>query len=236
MNTGPNHPSGGPSGPGGRGRGRRGRRHQSKRGPGQHSGPRGRQSKDQQNQRTGGGIYTAPMDHSYRANMQGGNGQQQGGRNRGRGQGFGTQYVQPEPEPLPVNHNASAPARIFAFVDDLFFLAKIQESARKLNVKVEFVKTEKDMQDKMAQNGDHKPSLVIVDLNNTSIKPITLVSKLKAKLKKETNVIGFLSHIQGELKMKAQEAGCDMVLPRSAFSQNLAQLLRRHAADDEDTY
>jgi hypothetical protein len=33
--------------------------------------------------------------------------------------------------------------------------------------------------------------------------------------------------------MKAQEAGCDMVLPRSAFSQNLAQLLRRHGAPEE---
>jgi hypothetical protein len=32
--------------------------------------------------------------------------------------------------------------------------------------------------------------------------------------------------------MKATEAGCDMVLPRSAFSQNLAQLLRRHAVEE----
>jgi hypothetical protein len=57
---------------------------------------------------------------------------------------------------------------------------------------------------------------------------------LKAKFKKETNIIGFLSHLQGELKMKAQEAGCDMVLPRSAFSQNLPQLLRRHAASEAE--
>jgi hypothetical protein len=27
--------------------------------------------------------------------------------------------------------------------------------------------------------------------------------------------------------------GCDMVLPRSAFSQNLPQLLRRHGAAEE---
>ena len=30
-------------------------------------------------------------------------------------------------------------------MDDLFFLAKIQETARKLNVKVEFVKSDKDL-------------------------------------------------------------------------------------------
>jgi len=57
---------------------------------------------------------------------------------------------------------------------------------------------------------------------------------LKAKLKKGTSFLGFLSHIQGELKMKAQEAGCDMVVPRSAFSQNLPQILRRHGASEEE--
>ncbi len=127
----------------------------------------------------------------------------------------------------------AAPARIFAFVDDLFFLAKIQETARKMNVKVEFVKTDKDLQEKMGQNGADKPSLIIFDLNNVAAKPLTMIPKLKAKLKKGTNIIGFVSHVQGELKMKAQEAGCDMVVPRSAFSQNLAQMLRRHGAPDE---
>ena len=112
------------------------------------------------------------------------------------------------------------------------FLAKIQETARKLNVKVEFVKTDKDVFERMGQNGD-KPTLIIVDLNNLNAKPLTVIPKLKNKLKKETNIIGFVSHVQGDLKMKAQEAGCDMVLPRSAFSQNLAQLLRRHGAPEE---
>jgi CheY-like chemotaxis protein len=174
------------------------------------------------------------MDHSYRANLQGGNSQQRGGRNP-RGGGFGTQYLQPEPEPLPQGDEAAAP-RIFAFIDDLFFLAKITETARKLNVKVEFVKSDKDIMERMGQNGDQKPSLIIFDLNNAAAKPLTTIPRLKSKLKKHTTVIGFLSHVQGDLKVKALEAGCDMVLPRSAFSQNLPQLLRRHGApEDLDT-
>ncbi|MBS1853392.1 MAG: response regulator [Acidobacteria bacterium] len=127
-----------------------------------------------------------------------------------------------------------ATSRIFAFVDDLFFLAKIQETARKLNVKVEFVKTEKDLLERIKENGEEKPSLIIFDLNNTNVKPLTLIPKLKSKLKKGTSIIGFLSHVQGDLKQKAHEVGCDMVLPRSAFSQNLPQLLRRHGASEED--
>jgi len=125
--------------------------------------------------------------------------------------------------------------RIFAFVDDLFFLAKITEIARKLNVKVEFVKSEKDILERVGQNGDQKPSLIIFDLNNAAAKPLSTIPKLKSKLKKHTTVIGFLSHVQGDLKARALDAGCDMVLPRSAFSQNLPQLLRRHGAPEDDT-
>jgi CheY-like chemotaxis protein len=171
------------------------------------------------------------MDHSYRALQGNNNGN---ARRPGRGgMGQGKQFVQPDLEPLPATSD-NAPARIFAFVDDLFFLAKIQETARKMNIKVEFVKTDKELQEKMGQNGD-KPSLIIFDLNNVGAKPLTMIPKLKAKLKKGTNIIGFVSHVQGDLKVKAQEAGCDMVVPRSAFSQNLAQILRRHAAVDDDT-
>jgi len=174
------------------------------------------------------GIYTAPMDHSYRAALGGNNNGHKGGRPR---PGFATQYPQPEPEPLPVTEDANS--RIFAFIEDLFFMAKIQETARKLNVKVEFVKSDKDLMEKMQQNGEEKPSLIIFDLNNAGVKPLTLIPKLKSKLKKGTSIIGFLSHVQGDLKQKAHEVGCDMVLPRSAFSQNLPQLLRRHGAPED---
>ncbi len=223
MNPGPGHSSGG----GGRSRRRRGRRPPNHRGSG---GAGGGQGRERQNNNVGG-IYTAPMDHSYRAAQ--GNGDNNGHRS-GRGQrpGFAATYHPADPEPLPVREDANS--RIFAFVDDLFFLAKIQETARKMNVKVEFVKTDKELLDRMKQNGEEKPSLIIFDLNNVNAKPLTLIPKLKSKLKKGTSIIGFLSHVQGDLKQKAHEVGCDMVLPRSAFSQNLPQLLRRHgAAEDE---
>lgn len=217
MNAGPGKPSGG----GGRRR-RRGRRPHNQRGqrPGQGLS---RENKD--------GIYTAPMDHSYRAALAGGNNNNghKGGRPR---PGFPTQYAQPDPEPLPATTEESN-SRIFAFIEDLFFMAKIQETARKLNVKVEFVKSDKDLVEKMHQNGEEKPSLIIFDLNNAGVKPLTLIPKLKSKLKKGTSIIGFLSHVQGDLKQKAHEVGCDMVLPRSAFSQNLPQLLRRHGAPED---
>jgi CheY-like chemotaxis protein len=190
----------------------------------------GRQRQEQQ------GIFTAPMDHSYRANMGMDNGNGNGnGSNRGpRRPGFSASYPVADPEPLPAPREDAA-SRVFAFVEDLFFLSKIQATGQKMNVKVEFVKNEKELTDRMKSNGEEKPSLIIFDLNNANAKPLTLIPKLKNKLKKGTSIIGFLSHVQGDLKQKAHEVGCDMVLPRSAFSQNLPQLLRRHGAIEPDT-
>ena len=160
------------------------------------------------------GVYSAPMDHSYRSLQQEGNTGQQG-------------YTA-----MPVGDSTTS-RPIMVFIDDLFFMAKVQETARKLNVKVNFVKSDKEVLELVAA-GEENPALIIIDLNHHTVKPLVVIPKLKAKFKKETNIIGFLSHLQGELKVKAQEAGCDMVLPRSAFSQNLPQLLRRHATSEAE--
>lgn len=123
--------------------------------------------------------------------------------------------------------------RIFAYVDDLFFVTKITDTAKKLNVRVEFVKAGEDLLEKFGAEVESKPSLVIFDLNNLNAKPLATIPKLKARFKKGTSILGFVSHVQGDLKLKAQEAGCDTVMPRSAFSQNLPQLLRRHGAPED---
>jgi hypothetical protein len=38
------------------------------------------------------------------------------------------------------------------------------------------------------------------------------------------------------LKAKAIEAGCDAVMPRSAFSQTLPNLLRRYGIEEEEDH
>lgn len=116
--------------------------------------------------------------------------------------------------------------RILAIVDDLFFASKIGETARRAGVTVDFVKTEEEV----LQTAGQRPSLIIVDLNLNSIKPLPLIAKLKSHPDLgKISILAFVSHVQGELKQKAQNAGCDMVLARSSFSQNLPQILKRHA-------
>ncbi|MGB8476219.1 MAG: hypothetical protein WCE61_19225 [Candidatus Acidiferrum sp.] len=109
--------------------------------------------------------------------------------------------------------------RVVALMDDLFFQMKVAETAKHLGLEL-----------KVAANGEAllellelKPSLVIVDLNARS-QPLAAIERLRAA-QKDLKVIGFLSHVQRDLAAQAQAAGCNEVMPRSAFTQNLAAIL-----------
>lgn len=115
---------------------------------------------------------------------------------------------------------------VLAVVNDLFFSVKITDAAKRAGMPVEFVKEEKEV----IAKAKTKSTLIIFDLNFEQVEPLKLISKLKNGADyKGISMIGYLSHVQGDLKLKAQEAGCDMVMARSAFSQNLPQILKRHS-------
>jgi hypothetical protein len=195
----------------------------------QHNGRR----KDRQK---GPRTFVGPMDHSYRAvNGNVADGPPSTIPTSGNGHRGYYNDVNVGSPSVPVK--SDAPTRIFCFIDDLFFQAKIQETAKKLGVKVEFVKGEKETVSRIIDSPEaEKPTLVVFDLNNLSAKPMTLIPKFKTKFKKATSIVGFLNHLQGDLKMKAIEAGCDTVMPRSAFSQSLPNLLRRYGLEEEEEY
>jgi hypothetical protein len=206
-----------------------------KNGNGQSQGKGGGRRKNKQRRQQ---VFVGPMDHSYRAangNIADAPPSTIEVRNGNiHGNGYASEPLATwEPPAPPIREDA--PTHIYFFIEDLFFLAKIQETAKKLGIKVGFLKNEKDTVAKFTDAPENeRPSLIVFDLNNANAKPLTLIPKLRAKLKKSTSIIGFLSHLQGDLKVKAVEAGCDMVMPRSAFSQNLPNLMRRHGLKDEE--
>ena len=121
------------------------------------------------------------------------------------------------------------PKKVLAVLEDLFFTVKINESAKRAGLTVAFVKSQRDALDQAAEH----PALIILDLNFTSINPVELIQKLKADPDlRKIHLLGYVSHVQGELKQEAQAAGCDMVLARSAFSQNLLQIMTRQKNRD----
>jgi CheY-like chemotaxis protein len=109
--------------------------------------------------------------------------------------------------------------RVVALMDDLFFQMKLAETAKQLGVEVKVATNGAALMELMAS----EPKLVIVDLNARS-QPIQAIEKLRQTCK-DVRVVGFLSHVQRELAAEAQAAGCDEVLPRSSFTQNLSAIL-----------
>ena len=118
------------------------------------------------------------------------------------------------------------PKRVLAVVNDLFFSVKITDAAKRSGMDLEFVKDSAAV----IERAKTQPSLIIFDLNFDAVAPLDLIGRLKTEQDtRGISLIGYLSHIQGELKLQAQEAGCDMVMARSAFSQNMSQIFKRHA-------
>ena len=116
---------------------------------------------------------------------------------------------------------------VVAVVDDLFFVSKLQETARLVGAPLAIVRAAAFHLDDLRQQ---KPALIIFDLNTTSGNAAELIRQLKNDVElKEIPVMAFFSHVQVELQRAAQEAGCDQILPRSQFTATLPQLLRQFA-------
>jgi CheY-like chemotaxis protein len=116
--------------------------------------------------------------------------------------------------------------KIVAVLSDLMFTVKIQEAAKRAGVQVVFVKSESEALAQAKEN----PAVIIVDLNNSALNALEVIAKLKTEeATSKVSVLGYVSHVQADLKQAAEDKGCDVVMPRSAFSHNLAAILRRYA-------
>jgi CheY-like chemotaxis protein len=111
--------------------------------------------------------------------------------------------------------------RIYAVLDDLFFLVKIQDAAKQIGAalttlgNVEAVRAKAEV-----------PTLYLFDLNCKATQPIETILWLRQQpATQNTRIIGFHSHVQEELKRKALEAGCDHVYARSAMSDRMKDIL-----------
>ncbi|HLZ91408.1 MAG TPA: hypothetical protein VKQ28_06805 [Candidatus Acidoferrum sp.] len=110
--------------------------------------------------------------------------------------------------------------RVVALMDDLFFQMKLAETAKHLGgVEVKVARTAEALLPLL----DSEAKLLIVDLNSRN-QPIATIERVRAE-KNGVRVVGFLSHVQRELAEQARAAGCDEVMPRSAFTQSLAAIL-----------
>lgn len=114
--------------------------------------------------------------------------------------------------------------RVAAVVDDMFFASKIKEAAKLARVDLEIIKkTDHGIVEYLTTL---LPTLVIVDLNSKQINALDLIGKLKTSENlKHISTLGYLPHVQQNLKDEAVKAGYDVVMPRSRFVRELSKIL-----------
>jgi CheY-like chemotaxis protein len=136
--------------------------------------------------------------------------------------------------------------KVLALIDDLFFRARIAEAARHVGVEFEVAATPDALLAAAQASTSERPALILIDLNAGSApsfggiapagagpqtaaasqKGIETLERLRSA-GNQTPVVAFLSHVQLDLAERARAAGGAEIMPRSKFSQNLAEILSR---------
>jgi CheY-like chemotaxis protein len=112
---------------------------------------------------------------------------------------------------------------VVAAVSDMIFAAKVNGAAEQHNISVNFVRS---LDGLLTTAREKSPAMILLDLNNPRFDPLTAIKDLKNDAELATiPIIGFLSHVQVDLKRNAIEIGCDRVMPRSEFSKHLGEIL-----------
>jgi CheY-like chemotaxis protein len=122
-------------------------------------------------------------------------------------------------------------ADAIALIDDLFFLAKVRETAKHTGITLETAANGEQLLKAAAAS---PAALILVDLNarQGALEAVEQLcaangpARLPVGSGNPRRVIAFLSHVQTDLAERARLAGCQDVMPRSKFSQNLSEILR----------
>ena len=114
---------------------------------------------------------------------------------------------------------------ICVIVDDMFFAAKINAAAAAAGRAVERLRSREQLEQLVTA----PPLLVIIDLKAERLDPMQTIAFLKSRDElRAVPLVAFTSHVQTETIRRAQAAGCDVVLPHSAFTQMLPEIVAGH--------
>jgi CheY-like chemotaxis protein len=106
--------------------------------------------------------------------------------------------------------------------DDLMFTSRITATARQLGLEFLAANTQATLE-RLAER--QAPRCVILDLSNPGLEVAGLLRRLRETCQPAPFVVGYGSHVDTATLRAAREAGCDLVLPRSKFGEELPRAL-----------
>lgn len=108
---------------------------------------------------------------------------------------------------------------ILAVIPDLMFQSRVREQARAMDYEVSIADSQQGAADAIAET----PDLVVLDLHASGIDTQQVIAEAKER---DVPVLAFGRHTETDVLRAAREAGCDAVVVRSTFVEELPQLLR----------
>lgn len=113
---------------------------------------------------------------------------------------------------------------VIAVVEDIFFASKIKATAEHLGIEARFARSADEA---ITSALSSSPTLLVVDLHCERCDPFALATAFKADERlRHLPLVGFFSHVQTALQQRAQKSGFDRVMPRSAFTKQLPEILQ----------
>jgi DNA-binding NarL/FixJ family response regulator len=107
--------------------------------------------------------------------------------------------------------------------DDLIFASRVTATARAAGLAVKVVRSPELL---LAAAKESPPAGVILDLHNPGLDLPTLLAGLREACPAMPRVVAYGSHVEAETLRAARRAGCDLVMPRSQFVEELETGLR----------
>ncbi|MBI5170125.1 MAG: hypothetical protein HZA61_11595 [Candidatus Eisenbacteria bacterium] len=118
-----------------------------------------------------------------------------------------------------------------AILDDLFFVARLQGTARSCGATLEIAPSARALE----RFAETAPARVLVDLH-APLDLAALVAGIRASGNgSHVRITGFYSHVDGETRRRALAAGIDEAMPRSVFVGKLPELLTRAPGSTNET-
>jgi CheY-like chemotaxis protein len=120
----------------------------------------------------------------------------------------------------------SAPGLLLS--DDLIFTSRITGAGRDLGA---VIKPARNVEALEALARQEAPRCVIIDLANPGLSVPDLIRRLGSACPKMPRVVAYGAHVDAAGLRAARQAGCDVVLPRSAFVEELPRKLSEWLAE-----
>jgi CheY-like chemotaxis protein len=115
-------------------------------------------------------------------------------------------------------------ARVLALTRDLLFGSRVQGALQAAGHEVELVDGEARVRERLAAAVD----ALVVDLTDPELDGAGIVASLKADgALGATRTLAFYSHVDAPARERAEQAGIDLVVPRSRMAREGPELVER---------